>query len=95
MGRIPTKAGVPMVPLLGMLMVVAIISMFAGLAWAALAMPAWAVMAFITRDDPWRFRIVGLWLQTTARNLPRLRHWGASRYALLNPAERRELWDRK
>lgn len=77
--RLPTIAGVPLVPLMVMLMVVAGFAMIISLWWWALILPFWVIMAQITRYDDKAFRILGLWLSSKVRN----RHkdfWQASTY---------------
>lgn len=72
--------GVPLVPLLGMLMGVATLALAAGLLWWGLAPVLWAAMAQITRHDDRAFRIWRLAAGTVLRNRNRA-FWGASSYS--------------
>jgi type IV secretion system protein VirB3 len=81
--------GVPLVPLVGMVIGVAVAALALGLWWWGLVVPLWALMARITRTDDRAFRILGLWLATKCLNGWRLAlgagredFWGASSYAL-------------
>ena len=78
--RIPTVAGVPMMPLIGMLMLVAILAMLFSLWWWFLALPLWFVMAQITKNDDRAFRLWALWFDTKWRNSHKA-FWGASTYS--------------
>lgn len=75
--RVPTIAGVPMIPLIGMLVVVAAVAMTLSLWWWFLAMPLWFIMAQITKNDDRAFRIWSLWFDTKWRNGNKA-FWGAS-----------------
>lgn len=83
--RVPTIAGVPMIPLIIMLMGSAMFAMYFSLWWWLCAPLAWGLMAQITRHDDRAFRIWWLWIDTTLRNRNQ-RFWGASSY---NPADYR------
>lgn len=85
--RPPTLLGVPLVPIMLMFMVVACIAMLTKPWWIALAIPAWAVMAAITRHDDRAFRVWGLALDTKLRNRNK-RFWKASSYAPAPPTKR-------
>lgn len=78
--RVPTVAGVPMMPLMFMVIGVAVLAMMVSLwCWLLLA-PAWAVMAAVTKHDDKAFRILGLWVDTKLRNRNKS-FWGASTYS--------------
>ena len=77
--RIPTVLGVPMVPGIFMMIVVACLAMTISLWCWALAVPGWLCMAQITKKDDKAFRVIGLWLQTKFRNRNKA-FWGASSY---------------
>ena len=78
--RVPTIAGVPIMPLMIMLVSVASIAMlFSIWAWF-FAVPLWFIMAGITRNDDIAFRIWGLWIETSGRNRSKS-FWGASSYS--------------
>jgi type IV secretion system protein VirB3 len=93
--RAAVVAGVPLVPLMLMLIGVALIMLVFGLAWALLALPAWLVMAVMTRFDDRAFRVLGLWLETKAKNLTYDRRWQASSYAPADYRQRRPSWAQK
>lgn len=78
--RVPTIAGVPMVPLIVMLCLVAAMAMLLSLWWWFIAIPLWFVMAQITRNDDRAFRIWYLWFDTKWRNGNKS-FWGASTYS--------------
>jgi type IV secretion system protein VirB3 len=78
--RAPTVGGVPMIPLMCMLIVVATIAMMISLWCWFLALPLWFVMAQITKNDDRAFRIWGLWFDTKCRNSNKI-FWGASTYS--------------
>lgn len=78
--RVPTLMGVPMLPLMGMAMVVAILAMLISIWCWFLALPLWFTMAQITKNDDKAFRIWGLWVDTKLRN-GRKAFWGASTYS--------------
>jgi type IV secretion system protein VirB3 len=78
--RVPTVAGVPMIPLFFMVIVVAALAMLISMWWWGLVLPAWGVMAQITRHDDKAFRIWGLWFDTKFRNRNK-GFWGASSYS--------------
>jgi len=86
--RIATMWGVPFIPLVAMVLAIAVVVMFFGFYWLALFVPAWLLMAQVTRTDDRAFRILGLWLETKVRNQLRLARvggghfWCASSYAL-------------
>ncbi len=90
--------GVPLAPLIGMVMGVAILSLTLGLWWWGLLVPLWVLMAQLTRTDDRAFRILRLWLETKWLNRWRLRlgagpgdFWGASSYGL--GEGKRRVWD--
>src|SRR5689334_7781748 len=83
--RVPTVAGVPLVPAVVMVITVASATVMLGIGWLALLVPGWLLMAQVTRADDRAFRILWLWAQTKLANRARLAlvHdlWGASTYA--------------
>ena len=94
--RVPTRFGVPVVPLMGMGIAVVCIGILFGPWWYGLALPGWALMAQITRADDRAFRVVWLWAQTKLVNrlyAPPGDLWGASSYSLTDG--RRRAWESK
>src|SRR3990172_8949319 len=83
--RVPCVMGVPLTPIVAMVVVVAALAMVWSLWWWLAAPPAWFLMAQITRNDDKAFRIVWLWLDTKVRNRNK-GLWAASSYA---PADSR------
>jgi type IV secretion system protein VirB3 len=97
--RAATVLGVPMVPLVVMVfgVVFGVVLPF-GLKWLGLLLPAWSLMALVTRTDDRAFRILWLWMETKLGNRLWLGRglrgvalfaagrghdfWGASTYAL-------------
>jgi len=79
--RIPTVAGVPLIPLMLMIVVVASLAMLFSLWYWALALPSWFIMAQITKNDDRAFRIWGLWFETKCRNSFSSSFWNASSYS--------------
>lgn len=86
--RVPTVAGVPLIPAVVLVITVASATVLFGFAWLALLVPGWLLMAQVTRSDDRAFRILALWAQTRLAN--RVRYalrcgrpdlWGASSYA--------------
>lgn len=86
--RVPTVAGVPMMPLMLMMIFVAILAMKFSLACWALAAPLWFIMAQITKHDDKAFRIWGLWIETKLRNGNK-GFWQASSYGPADFRKRR------
>ncbi|SUB29765.1 Type IV secretion system protein virB3 [Oligella ureolytica] len=86
--RLPTIAGVPMVPLMVMFMGVAVVALTVSIWWWALAIPLWFLMAQITKNDDKAFRILWLWIDTKLRNRNK-GFWGASSYSPSNYRKRR------
>lgn len=89
--RVPVVLGVPVAPLVGLTTGVAIVTLFLGLYFWTLLVPAWLLLAQITRGDDRAFRILALWARTRAKN--RLRYlvgggngsyWGASSYGTID-----------
>lgn len=78
--RVPTVAGVPMIPLIFMFVGIAVIAMLVSMWWWGLVLPGWFIMAQITRHDDKAFRIWGLWFDTKFRNRNKT-FWGASTYS--------------
>ncbi|MBX4335903.1 type IV secretion system protein VirB3 [Bartonella raoultii] len=81
--RVPTVAGVPMIPLIIMVMGVAIVSMTISIFLWIIAPPLWFIMVQITKNDDKAFRIWGLWIDTKLRNRNK-NFWGASSYSPSN-----------
>jgi len=86
--RVPTVAGVPLIPAVTLVIAVACATVLLGFGWLALLVPGWLLMAQVTRTDDRAFRILWLWAQTKLANRLRLAlHcrsrdlWGASGYA--------------
>ncbi len=86
--RVPTIAGVPLIPAVVLVITVASATMLLGFGWLALLVPGWLLMAQVTRTDDRAFRILWLWTQTKVANRVRLAArcgihdlWGASAYA--------------
>ena len=77
--RPPLVLGVPLIPLMIMLMSVAAMAMLFGLWWWIAALPSWLVMAQLIKVDDKAFRIFGLWFETRIRNHHHL-FWGAYSY---------------
>lgn len=86
--RSATIAGVPMIPLILMLIAVAALAMKVSLWCWGLAVPFWFVMAQITKTDDKAFRIWGLWFETKFRNGNKS-FWGASSYSPANFKKRK------
>ncbi|EJE4644424.1 VirB3 family type IV secretion system protein [Vibrio parahaemolyticus] len=86
--RVATFWGVPMMPLMVMFMVVAVSALTISIWFWVLAIPAWFIMAQITRYDDKAFRIWGLWIETKLRNRNK-KFWGASSYAPTSYKKRR------
>ncbi len=85
--RVPTVAGVPLIPAVVLVITVASATVLFGFGWLALLVPGWLLMGQVTRTDDRAFRILWLWTQTKLGN--RLRFvarcgvhdlWGASAY---------------
>jgi type IV secretion system protein VirB3 len=97
--RVPTVAGVPLIPAVVLVIAVASATVIFGMWWLALLAPGWLLMAQITRTDDRAFRILGLWMQTRLTNRIRMllggsgEYWGASSYALSDG--RRRSWEGK
>jgi type IV secretion system protein VirB3 len=87
--RVPTIAGVPMIPLIFMFIGVAVVAMLVSMWWWGLLPPAWFVMAQITRHDDKAFRIWGLWFETKFRNRNK-GFWGASSYSTARYRKRKK-----
>ncbi|MCZ2328769.1 type IV secretion system protein VirB3 [Bartonella sp. F02] len=84
--RVPVIWGVPMVPLMMMIMGVAVLAMTISLFWWLMALPLWFIMAQVTKNDDKAFRIWWLWIDTKLRNRNKS-FWGASSY---NPSDYRK-----
>jgi type IV secretion system protein VirB3 len=86
--RVPTVAGVPLIPAVVLVIAVASATVLFGFGWIALLVPGWFLMAQVTRTDDRAFRSLALWAQTKLANRLRLVAlcgvrdlWGASAYA--------------
>src|SRR5918912_4284445 len=87
--RVPTIAGVPLIPAVALVIAVASATVMLGVGWLALLVPGWLLMAQVTRTDDRAFRILWLWAQTKFVNRLRVLLrcgledlWGASSCAL-------------
>jgi len=96
--RAAVVLGVPLLPLVLTAVGVAVLALSAGPAWWGLLLPAWLLLAQVTRADDRAFRILGLWARTRLANRLRLllragrgEFWGASSYALSDG--RRRAWE--
>ncbi len=96
--RVPTVAGVPFVPAIGLVIVAASAAALFGVWWLALLVPGWLLMSQVTRSDDRAFRILWLWVQTKLANRLRMLSlggrddfWGASTYAVSDG--RRRSWE--
>lgn len=78
--RVPTIWGVPMMPLLVMVIGVAVVALTVSIWWWGLVPPLWFLMAQITKNDDKAFRIWWLWFDTKVRNRNK-GFWGASTYS--------------
>ncbi|PIT70415.1 type IV secretion system protein VirB3 [Bartonella tribocorum] len=86
--RVPTMWGVPMMPLIIMIMGVAVIAMTINIFLWVIAPPLCFIMAQITKNDDKAFRIWWLWIDTKFRNRNK-GFWGASSYSPSNYSKRR------
>jgi type IV secretion system protein VirB3 len=92
---VATVAGVPLVPLVVLVVGAACTSVLLGVVWLLLIVPGWVLMAQVTKSDDRAFRSLWLWMQTKVVN--RLRFWGrsdlwcASSYSPSD--ERRRMWE--
>jgi type IV secretion system protein VirB3 len=93
--RVPTVARVPLIPAVALVIGVASATVLLGVAWLALLIPGWLLMAQVTRTDDRAFRVAWLWAQTKLANRLRLAvscglrdPWGASSYALTDVTRR-------
>jgi len=77
--RLPMVMGVPLIPLIFMLITVASIASLVSLWWWFLIIPSWFVMQQICKSDDKAFRILGLWIETKLHNQHK-DFWGASSY---------------
>ena len=94
--RVATVAGVPLIPVVVLVVGVASLGMVLGVWWFALLVPGWLLMAQVTRTDDRAFRILGLWMTTRLANRARMmaftgrsEFWGASSYAPSDDRARR------
>ncbi|MET3589180.1 type IV secretion system protein VirB3 [Bartonella silvatica] len=88
--RVPTIWGVPMMPLIVMVVSVAVIAMTINIFLWLIALPLWFIMAQITKNDDKAFRIWWLWIDTKFRNRNKS-FWGASSYSPSNYHKRRQV----
>lgn len=86
--RTPTLMGVPMIPFIAMVMIVALIAMIISLWGWFLAPFLWFIMAQITKNDDKAFRLWALWAETKLRN-GRKAFWGASTYTPISYSKRK------
>ena len=89
--RVATVGGVPLIPLVVLVVGVASAGMVLGVWWLSLLVPGWLLMAQVTKSDDRAFRILWLWIQTKLANRLRMirfrgrnEFWGASTYSLTN-----------
>ena len=94
--RVATVGGVPLIPLVVLVLSVTSAGMLFGVFWLALFVPGFLFMAQVTRSDDRAFRI--LWLFGLTKLANRLRmlwvsgrgeYWGASSYSLTEGRKRR------
>lgn len=88
LGRKPTFFGVPTTLLFGAFMLVAVITMLAGLAWWGLLFIILPTIAIVTRHDDKAFDVLWLEAKTRARNRNK-RFWNGSSYSPLTYHRRR------
>jgi type IV secretion system protein VirB3 len=81
--RVPTVLGVPLVPLLIMVIAIAAVAMTLSLWWWLIALPLWLIMAQVTKNDDRAFRIWWLFIDTKWRNSSNS-FWQASTYSKIN-----------
>ncbi|EJF80492.1 type IV secretion system protein VirB3 [Bartonella doshiae] len=86
--RVPTVWGVPMMPLIFMVISVAAVAMTINIFLWLIAVPLWFIMVQITKNDDKAFRIWWLWIDTKLRNRNK-KFWGASSYSPSNYRKRR------
>ncbi|MBB5074253.1 type IV secretion system protein VirB3 [Bartonella callosciuri] len=86
--RVPTVWGVPMMPLIVMVVSVAVFAMTINIFLWFIALPMWFIMAQIAKNDDKAFRIWWLWIDTKFRNRNKS-FWGASSYSPSNYRKRR------
>ncbi|WP_208437067.1 type IV secretion system protein VirB3 [Bartonella taylorii] len=86
--RVPTVWGVPMMPLITMVVSIAAIAMTVSIFLWIIALPLWFIMAQITKNDDKAFRIWWLWIDSKFRNRNKS-FWGASSYSPSNYRKRR------
>ena len=86
--RVPTVAGVPLVPAVVLVIAAASSAVMLGVGWLVLLLPGWLLVSQVTRADDRAFRILWLWAQTKLANRLRLAGrgglddpWDASTYA--------------
>ncbi len=96
--RVATVWGVPLLPLVVLVVGVASAAVVFGVLWLVLLVPGWLLMAQVTKSDDRAFRILWLWMQTklanrlrTVRFRGRNEFWGASSYSPVDG--RRRSWE--
>ncbi len=89
--RAATVGGVPLIPLVVVVVGMTNFAMLFGICWLSLLLPAWLLMKQVTKADDRAFRILWLWIQTKLANRLRMMRvrargefWGASTYATSN-----------
>jgi type IV secretion system protein VirB3 len=95
---VATVGGVPLVPLVVLVVGVASAAVLLGVFWLGLLVPGWLLMAQVTKSDDRAFWVLWLWMQTKLANRLRMvgfrarnEFWGASSYS---PADgRRRSWE--
>lgn len=80
LGRKPTFMGIPTTLFLGAFICVAIIAMFAGLAWWGLLVIVLPTIAMMTREDDKAFDVLFLEFKTRKKNRNK-KFWNGSSYA--------------
>lgn len=81
MTRVATFLGVPIVPLVLGVAAVAFVAMWSrNLLIFILVVPVWGVMWAVTSTDDKKFRLLGLWFETTFSNKHKA-FWNASTYS--------------
>ena len=97
--RVATVGGVPLIPLVALVLSVTSAAVTFGIGWLALLVPGWLLMRQVTKSDDRAFRILWLWAQTKLANRLRMMRfsgrdefWGASTYS---PSDARRSWERE
>ena len=86
--RVATVGGVPLIPLVVVVVGMTNLAMLFGIWWLGLLPPLWLLMKQVTKADDRAFRVLWLWMQTKLANRLRMMRfgrrgefWGASTYA--------------